>query len=158
MFTLPGKFSAMSPMRTATTPGLVSANLVLIQMIAGFTFFKWYAHGNLFMIVSVAWTLMQWFFLYLLLWNEDIYLYDLRIIRYFVLLGAITFDFFYFGFFGMELDIVLIDGVHYKDNNLIELLLALIIGELLIYYAPTAVVNTFIILKEMTLSQIAWRK
>ena len=37
-------------------------------------------------------------------------------------------------------------------------MLALIIGELLIYYAPSMVVNTLIIMKEMTLNQFAWRK
>lgn len=145
-------------MITATTPGLVSANLVLIQIIAGFTFFKYYAHGNVFMIFTVAWTLMQWFWLYLLLWNDDLYLYDLRIIRYFVLLGAITFVGFYLFALAVELDLVLLEGKIYKQDSAAELILALIIGELLLYYAPSMLVNSLICLKEMTLNQFAWRK
>lgn len=57
MFTLPGKFTVMSPMITAMTPGLVTADLCMIQIIAGFTFFKYYAHGNLFMMLSLIWTM-----------------------------------------------------------------------------------------------------
>lgn len=121
-------------------------------MIAGWTFFKFYAHGNLLMIMTLMWTLSQWFCMYLLLWNQDFYLYDLRLLRYLVLLLAITFDFFYACLFSAELEIVWLEGKLYKEDNAVEVVLALIFGEMLIYYFPTAIVNSIIILKEMTLN------
>lgn len=136
----------------------MTASLVLIQTIAGFTFFKYYAHGNIFMIVTSIWTISQWFWLYLLLWNEDWYLYDFRPIRFLVLAGAITFSIFYGIALAIELDLVFIDGQIYKTDSVVELILSLIIGELLLYYSPSALVNLFIIMKEATLNQLAWRK
>ena len=156
--TLPGKFTVMSPMFTATTPGLVTADLILIQLVAGWSFFKYFAHGNLVMIISLQWTMSQWVCMYMLLWNEDLYLYDLRLLRYFVVFLAIVFEFFYACGVSAELELVWLEGKIYKEDNAVELVLALVIGELIIYYFPTALINMFIIMKEMTLNQFAWRK
>ena len=57
-----------------------------------------------------------------------------------------------------ELELVWLEGKIYKEDNAVELVLALVIGELIIYYFPTALINMFIIMKEMTLNQFAWRK
>ena len=48
--TLPGKFSAMSPIFTASVPSLVAGDLIIIQMIASMYWMKWWAHGNLMML------------------------------------------------------------------------------------------------------------
>ena len=156
--TLPGKFTVMSPMFTATAPGLVTADLILIQLVAGWSFYKYFAHGNLVMIISLLWTMSQWVCMYMLIWNEDLYLYDLRLLRYFVVFLAIVFEFFYACGVSAELELVWLEGKIYKEDNAVELVLALVIGELIIYYFPTALINMFIIMKEMTLNQFAWRK
>lgn len=90
--------------------------------------------------------------MYLLLWNDELYMYDLRIIRYFVLMEAIMFIISYFFSFAVLFDLVIVEGQIYYEDNLPEMLLALIIGELGIYYMPTALINMLIIMKEMTLS------
>jgi len=58
----------------------------------------------------------------------------------------------------IELDLVLLEGKVWRENNLPELMLALIIGEMLLIYAPTALINELICFKELTLNQFAWRK
>lgn len=156
--TLPGKLSIMSPVFTATTPSLVTANLILLQIITGFTWFKYFAHGNLFMIFTEVWTAGQWLLMYLLLWNEDWYLYDLRIVRFLSLAGAITFMIFYMAGVAVEVDLLVVEGIINNTDSWFTMLMALIFGELVLYYSPTALVNTFIILKESTLNQLAWRK
>ena len=90
--------------------------------------------------------------MYLLLWNDEMYLYDFRIVRYIVLLEAYIFMFFYVFSFLVVVDLVIIEGKIFQIGNLVEMLLALIIGELLMYYFPTALINTIIILKELTLN------
>lgn len=50
------------------------------------------------------------------------------------------------------MEIVWLEGKLYKEDNAVEVVLALIFGEMLIYYFPTAIVNSIIILKEMTLN------
>lgn len=99
----------------------------------------------------------------MLIWNFDIYLYDLRLLRYFSELQAIVFNAFYILMLGTELDLIyngrLGLGELYVDaSNVFDMMLAVVIGYLLIEYFPTAYINTAIIVKEMTLNQFAWRK
>ncbi len=96
--------------------------------------------------------------MYLLLWNWDFYLYDLRLFRYFSLFAAILFMIAYFTAFAIEMDLVLLEGKVWRENNLPEVMIALIIGELILLYAPTALINSYICMKELTLNQFAWRK
>ena len=136
----------------------MTADLILIQLFAGWQFYQYFAHGNLLMIFSVFFTLTQWVSMYLLLWNDEFYLYDFRLVRYMVLLAAMVFNFIYACWVSAELEIVWVEGTIYKEDNAVEVILALVLGELIIYYFPTFLVNLFIILKEMTLNQLAWRK
>ena len=93
----------------------------------------------------------------LLIWNTDIYLYDLRILRYLSELEAIVFNAIYILMIGTELDLIYngrlgIGELNVDSSNLIDMFLAIFIGYMLIEYFPTFYVNTSIIIKEMTLN------
>lgn len=93
----------------------------------------------------------------LLVWNIDLYLYDLRILRYISLLEAILFNLIYIMMVGTELDLYYnrglgIGNVHLDDSAIFDVMLAIFNGYMLIEFTPTAFVNATIILKEMTMN------
>ena len=90
-----------------------------------------------------------------LVWNVQIYMYDLRILRYLVLLAALIFDLMYF-FFGC----MLFDYAYYRHDtsNVFEIFQALFIAYCIGLYFPTALINYTILFKELTLNQMAWSK
>lgn len=47
----PGKFSLMSPIFTAYGPIMVGFNLVILQFFSNAYYHRWWAHGNVFLIV-----------------------------------------------------------------------------------------------------------
>lgn len=94
----------------------------------------------------------------MLVWNWEFYLYDLRIIRYISEAEAIIFGLLYIFFVGVEIDLVYIKGRLDKDDNIYDLLMALIFGYNLAMWAPTFITNFLILEKELTLNQLAWSK
>ena len=97
------------------------------------------------------------------MWNFDIYLYDLRILRYISELEAIIFNGFYILMAGTVLDLIFngrlgIGSVEVDSSNFIDMLIAIILGYLLIEFFPTAYLNSAILVKELTLNPFAWRK
>lgn len=88
----------------------------------------------------------------LLVWNNELYLYDLRIIRYFSEFMAAIFNVGYIMMVGIVLDLVYVKGSLEKDNNIYDLLMALYLGYNLFLHAPTFIVNFFIVAKELTLN------
>ncbi len=92
------------------------------------------------------------------MWNTDVYLYDLRIVRYLSLISAIIFNIFYFTGICGEADLIFVKGRMEKTDNPIDVFLGLITGYILLDLAPTAYVNLLIVLKELTLNQFAWNK
>lgn len=93
----------------------------------------------------------------LLVWNNSVYLYDLRILRYFSEIMAIIFNFSYVFMIGVTLDLIYVKGALEKDNNIFDVLMALYLGYNLFLHSPTFIVNFFIIAKELTLNPFAWR-
>ena len=94
----------------------------------------------------------------LLVWNVELYLYDCRIMRYISEMSAIAFIVGFVMMSGVELDLVFVQGALEKDNNVIDLLSALVLGYNLALHAPTLIVNVLIVGKELTLNPFAWRK
>ena len=88
----------------------------------------------------------------LLLWNNSIYLYDLRILRYASLLLAIVFNFLYFTGLCGGFDLYFVKGRMEKTDNPIDVFLTLIVGYVLLNLSPTAFVNFVIVLKELTMN------
>jgi hypothetical protein len=88
-----------------------------------------------------------------LLANAEIYIYDCRILRWISYIMALVFDFIYICMIGNE-----INNIYYNispnitEANLYDLLFAIILGFFILSYLPTFLVNTFIILKELTMS------
>ena len=86
----------------------------------------------------------------------EIYLYDFRIIRYISLLLAGFVDTMYLIMVREELQLI-----YYKTRDdiiKIDVFFSLIFGYTLIMFLPTFLIDFFIILKEMTLNQLAWTK
>lgn len=91
----------------------------------------------------------------LLVWNNEMYLYDFRIVRYLSLLCAVLFSAFFLLMIGVELDLVFVNG---SEDNLIDLMSALFLGYNLALHTPTLLVSVIIVAKELTLNQLAWRR
>ena len=54
-------------------------------------------------------------------------------------------------------DLIFIKGKHEKDDDLMDILVATFLGYSIITFGPTAYVNFEIVIKEMTMNQLAWR-
>ena len=90
--------------------------------------------------------------MWLLLWNTEVYLYDLRILRYISLFSAITFNVLYFTAICGEADLIFVKGRMEKTDNPIDVFLGLVTGYIILDLIPTAYVNFLIVLKEITLN------
>jgi hypothetical protein len=110
LLTAPGKFSIFSPFFTGWGPTVLTTNCVGAQLIANLWINRWFAEGNAYLLAMQGFTIMQWALMLLLVWNVDIYLYDLRIIRYLSLLYAVVFLAMFVLFAGVELDLVYVRG------------------------------------------------
>ena len=96
--------------------------------------------------------------MWILLWNTDVYLYDLRILRYSSLASAFTFGLIYFIAICGEADLIFVKGKLQKTDSAIDIFLGLITGYIIVDLFPTFLINAFIVLKELTLNQFAWNK
>lgn len=94
----------------------------------------------------------------LLLWNNEIYIYDFRIVRYMSFFVAIAFDIFYLVMAGTSADLVFVKGKAEDDANVYDILLALILGYSSIFLLPTFMENAMIVMKELTMNQLAWTR
>lgn len=148
----------MNPLFTATIPSIIGLNIVVISIAFNISVNKWWANGNLLLLLLQAFTIIQFVFLWLLLWNTDVYLYDLRILRYVSLTSAIVFNVLYFTGICGEADLIFVKGRMEKTDNPIDVFISLVTGYVLLDLAPTFYVNLLIALKELTLNQFAWNK
>lgn len=158
VLTAPGKFSIMSPLFTGWNPTVLTFNCVGAQLLANLWINRLWAEGNVYLLMMQGFTLMQWILMLMLVWNWDLYLYDLRIVRYLSELYALMFIFAFLIMSGIEIDLVFVKGKLDKTDNIIDLLSALFIGYNLALHVPTFLVNAIIVMKELTLNQFAWRK
>lgn len=154
----PGKFSIFSPYFTGWGPTVLAYNCVGGQIIANLWINRFFAEGNVYLLAMQSFTIMQLVLMTFLVWNSDIYLYDLRIIRYLSELYAIIFLLGFVLMSGVELDLVYVKGALDKSDSIYDLLSALFIGYNLALFAPTLIVSVIIIGKELTLNPFAWRK
>ena len=56
--TLPGKVNAMNPLFTATIPSIIGMNLVVIQFAFNISVNKWWANGNLLLLLMQIFTIV----------------------------------------------------------------------------------------------------
>ena len=147
----PGKFSLASPLYTAYFPTLIGTILIFTQFILNIVMNDLWAQGNLYLISIQLFTIMQYIFMGLTIWNFDTYLYDLRPLRYIVLGLAIEHIFFYVVAGAVVIDLVFIKNKS-GDIGIFDTLASLFIGYNLIEMAPTLYMNVVILLKEMTLN------
>ena len=90
--------------------------------------------------------------MFFLSWNFEIYIYDLRIIRYFSLIAAVMYDIFYVIMAATALDLVLVKGKMEDEANIYDITLALTLSYTSILFLPTFMENALIFLKEMTMN------
>jgi len=69
IFMAPGKFSLMSPYITAVQPTLWGFFLIPMQFFFNLLGNRWFAHGNVFLMAMQWWTCIQYFSMFLLVWN-----------------------------------------------------------------------------------------
>ena len=105
-----GKFTLISPLFTAYMPILMMLNLLALQTFFQVVMFKFFAGFNLILISIEVFTWVQYAFMFLLLLEEDFYLYDFRIVRYISLGAAVIFLTFYAALAAMELDLIYLKG------------------------------------------------
>lgn len=154
----PGKFSLLSPIFTGWSPTVLTFNCVGAQIVANFWINKYFAEGNIYLLSMQGFTLFQWLCMLLLVWNNEMYLYDFRLLRYFSELMAIMFNLAYIMMVGITLDLVYVKGAFEKQDSLFDMMMALYLGYNLFLHSPTFLVNFFIVAKELLmLNQFAWR-
>lgn len=160
VLTAPGTFSIFSPIFTGWSPTVLALNCVGAQFIANLWINRSFAGGNVYLIAMQAFTVLQWVFMEFLVWNVDIYMYDLRIVRYISELGALVFVVGFVMYTGVEIDLVYVRGALSRQQapNVFDVFSALFIGYNLALHVPTFLVNAIILLKEVSLNQFAWRK
>jgi len=103
--TSPGKFTIMSPLFTAFMPTSIGALGLLAQTYFNIYMNRLWAHGSKFLLGMYFFTISQYIFMLMLVWNISFYLYTLRIIRYIVFFEAISFLFLYLMTLGVFLDL-----------------------------------------------------
>ena len=113
---------------------------------------KWFAHGNILLIITQIWTLWQALMMSMLVWDVPFYLYDLRVLRWINFGIAILYVACYL--FLIILDVNLIGFVdEWKQKDLIfNYLLETILSYSIIQFIPTFLVNFQIVLKEITMN------
>jgi len=105
VLTSPGKFTIMSPLFTALMPTAIGALGLLAQIYFNITMNKLWAHGSKYLLGMQLFTIFQYIFMLMLVWNFNLYLYTFRIIRYLVFFEAISFLFLYLMTLGVFLDL-----------------------------------------------------
>lgn len=154
----PGKFSLLSPIFTGWSPTVLTSNCVGAQLVANVWINRWFAEGNVYLLAMQGFTIMQYVLMLMLVWNFDVYLYDLRLIRYLSAFCALIFVIGFILMTGVELDLVFVKGAAQKADDVFDLLGALFLGYNLALLTPTLIVSVIILGKELTLNQFAWRK
>ena len=96
----------MSPIFTALLPTILGGIGLIIQFYFNIEQNKLWAHGSKFLIFMQLFSLFQYIFMVLLVWNNNFYLYTLRVIRYIVSLEALAFLFLYIITLGVFLDLL----------------------------------------------------
>ena len=86
-----------------------------------------------------------------LVWNSHLYLYTLRILRYFSLGYALTYMTTYIALLIMFVTVVL-EGNTWTHADLWTIMFSMFSGYMLVNAGPGAIVNGFVILKELTLN------
>ena len=94
----------------------------------------------------------------LLLWNNEIYIYDFRILRYMSLMAALAFDFCFVIMAGTAVDLIYVKGKAEDDTNVYDIFFALIVGYSTLFLIPTFLENAMIVMKELTMNQLAWTR
>ena len=90
--------------------------------------------------------------MFFLSWNFEIYIYDLRIIRYISLITAVIYDAFYIIMAGTALDLVFVKGKVEDETNIYDVTRALILGYTSVLFLPTFGSNAYIVMKELTMN------
>jgi hypothetical protein len=97
--------------------------------------------------------------MFLLIWDVDFYLYDLRIVRYISFAQALVFDAAYMMLFLLDAYMLILVDEWAAGNGVIGNAFAVtIMSYCLIEFAPTFYVNAEIAGKEFTMNQLAWSK
>lgn len=151
-----GEFSLGTPLLTAYFPTFIGASLLLIQFAGNVVLNHWWAEGNLYLIAMQLFSFSQFYAMTQVLWDVHNYLYGMRVIRYIFSGAAVVFMLIYWIAGAILLDLMFVKGKIAGRDRPVDLMFALFIGYNLIELFPTAFCNTFIILKELTMNQLAF--
>lgn len=160
---LPGKFALTSPYLTYVFPIMFATGMVQIQFMSNFTVNRDFAGGNFFLIGMQVFTLAQLLGCFLLLSNTELYLYDLRPLRFVSFVLAVVFDLWYIAIIGADIEMVNSnerDWEHVDDTNKVvfDALFVTFLSYLGLEFFPTFLVNMLILMKELTMNQLAWTR
>ena len=106
----PGKFTGMSPLITGILPQALTLDGLMLQFIWSAFFMEFWANFNIMFLLHQLFSIVQYFLMFLLSWNVEIYIYDFRIVRYVSLFFAFIYDIFYVVMAASALDLVFIKG------------------------------------------------
>lgn len=135
------KMSVVNPFLTATIPTLMHPTILTFGIVFNVVLNQWYAHGNILLVGIQIFTLVQAFFMFLLIWDVPFYLYTLRILRYIVLLVAIIFLFMYVVMILIDFDLLYLVNEWKSHQKLFNGVLATLLSYMAMNMFPTFCIN-----------------
>lgn len=139
------KMSSTNPIITAVLPTVYTPPILLFQLIFNIFTNKWWAHGNLFLIFMQLFTEFQAFWMMLLVWDVPLYLYTLRIWRYFIFGLALAFSSTYILMIGIDLNLLFMVDEWESNQKVFNGFMLTLLSYMAFNFFPTFVVNCLII-------------
>ena len=152
------KASVVNPMFTALMPTMFMPPILLIQILVNLLLNKYYAYGNVFLILPQIFTLYQAFWMFFLIWDVPFYLYTLRIWRWINFGLAIAFMLYYASLFAIDYEFLYMIDEWESNQVLFNSLVATLVSYMILDLIPTFLVNFTIVTKEITMNQLAWKR